>query len=146
MIVIVISVVALVIVAATITLTMRAVVRARDLAQSRAIQLERLNEEVQRVATRATKLLDVTTALSEARTVEEVTAVMLGKGLEVVEAARGVLVSVEGDRLRLLGAKGMSEELQTQLASLSAASEIPLVHSLRKGEMITIDSGEEFAR
>ena len=83
---IVIAVAALAIVAVTITLTMRAVVHARDLSESRAIQLERLNEEFQRVANRATKLLDVTTALSEARTVDEVTAVVLGKGLEVVEA------------------------------------------------------------
>jgi signal transduction histidine kinase len=143
---IVIAVAALAIVAVTITLTMRAVVHARDLAQSRAIQLERLNEEFQRVATRATKLLDVTTALSEARTVEEVAAVMLGKGLEVVEAARGVLVSVEGDRIKLLGVRGMSAALEAELVNIPSDAEIPIVHALRKGEMISIDSSEEFKR
>ena len=146
MIEIVIAVAALAIVAITITLTMRAVVRARDLSESRAIQLERLNEEFQRVATRATKLLDVTTALSEARTVEEVTAVMLGKGLEVVEAARGVLVSVEGDKLKVLGVRGMSPALEAELANISSNDEIPIVHALRKGEMISVDSSEEFTR
>ena len=146
MIEIVFAVVALAIIAVTITLTMRAVVRARDLSESRAIQLERLNEEFQRVATRATKLLDVTTALSEARTVEEVSAVVLGKGLEVVEAARGVLVSVEGDRLKVLGVRGMSPGLEAELANISSNDEIPIVHALRKGEMISIDSSAEFTR
>lgn len=140
------AVIALVIIALTITLTMRAVVHARDLSESRAIQLERLNEEFQRVATRATKLLDVTTALSEARTVEEVSAVLLGKGLEVVEAARGILVSVEGDQIRFLGARGMTAALEAQLTSISLSADLPIVHALRKGEMISIDSGEEFAR
>jgi signal transduction histidine kinase len=146
MIEIVFAVVALAIIAVTITLTMRAVVHARDLSESRAIQLERLNEEFKRVATRATKLLDVTTALSEARTVEEVTAVMLGKGLEVVEAARGILVSVEGDRLKLLGVRGMSPALEAELANISTDADIPIVHALKKGEMISIDSSEEFSR
>ncbi|MGI8402940.1 MAG: sensor histidine kinase [Gemmatimonadaceae bacterium] len=146
MIVIGIAVIALVVIAVTITLTMRAVVHARVLAESRAIQLERLNEEFQRVATRATKLLDVTTALSEARSVEDVTAVLLGKGLEVVEAARGVLVSVDRDRIHLLGARGMPASLQSQLTNISPDAEIPLVHALRKGEMISIDSAAEFTR
>jgi signal transduction histidine kinase len=141
-----ITILVLLVIAVTITLTMRAVMHARELAESRAIQLERLNEEVQRVATRATKLLDVTTALSEARSVEEVSAVLLGKGLEVVEASRGVLVSVDGDKLRLLGVRGMSAALEANLAHLSLDAEIPLVHALRKGEMISIDSSEEFAR
>ena len=66
-------------------------------------ELERLNEELRRVRDRARKLLDVTTALSEARSVEDVTMVFLDKGLAVVEAARGVLVSVEGEKIRLLG-------------------------------------------
>ncbi|MEO8909435.1 MAG: GAF domain-containing sensor histidine kinase [Gemmatimonadaceae bacterium] len=142
--VIIISIAALVIVAVTITLTMRAVVHARVLAESRAIQLERLNEEVQRVASRATRLLDVSSALSEARTVEDVTAVVLGKGLEVVEAARGVLVSLEGGRLRLLGARGMSAALDAQLTTISLDSDVPISQALREGEMISIDSAEEF--
>jgi signal transduction histidine kinase len=143
--VIVVSIIALLAIAATITLTMRAVVRARVVAESRAIQLERLNEEVQRVASNATKLLEVTTALSDASTVEEVTAVVLDKGLAVVEAARGVVVLVDGKNLRLLGSKGMSPELTKQMGvNLSFDSEIPVVHALRKGGMISVESGAEF--
>src|SRR5256714_5700914 len=109
-------------------------------------ELERLNEELRRVRDRARKLLEVTTALSEARSVEEVTRVFLSKGLAVVEAARGVLVSVDGEKLTLLGSYGISPELQVPLANLTRDSEIPLVHALRKGEMISIESGEEFRR
>jgi signal transduction histidine kinase len=108
-------------------------------------ELQRLKDEVQRVTTLARKLLDVTTAFSEARTVDEVTQVFLNKGVDVLEAARGVLVSVEGERLKLLGARGVSPALQAQLATtLTRDTEIPVVHALRKGEMISIESGEEF--
>jgi signal transduction histidine kinase len=107
-------------------------------------EIQRLNDEVQRVTTLARKLLDVTTAFSEARTVDEVTQVFLSKGVDVLEAARGVLVSVEGERLRLLGTRGVSASLQAQLANLSRDSEIPVVHALRKGEMISIESADDF--
>src|SRR5206468_10651083 len=71
-------------------------------------ELERLNEELQRVRERAGKLLDLTTSLSEARSVEDVTRVFLSKGIAVVEAARGMLVSVEGGKLRVLGSRGIN--------------------------------------
>ncbi|MFL5593772.1 MAG: ATP-binding protein [Gemmatimonadaceae bacterium] len=111
---------------------------------SSAAELERLREEVRRVRSRATKLLDVTTALSEARSVEDVTGVVLSKGVDVVEASRGVLVSVEGDQLRLLGTRGVGSHLEALLGNLSLDSEIPVVHALRKGEMISIESAAEF--
>ena len=113
-------------------------------AESHAAELERLNEEIRRVATRATRLLDVVTALSEAQSVEEVTAVVLGKGLAVVEAARGILVSVEGSELRLLGTRGLTPLLESQLATITYDMDIPVVHALKKGEMVSIESGEEF--
>src|ERR1700694_2511751 len=111
---------------------------ASDTAESHAVELERLNEEIRRVATRATRLLEVTTALSEAQSVEDVTAVVLNMGLAVVEDTRGVLVSVEGDRLRLLGTRGMSPRLETQLALLNYETEVPVVHALRSGEVVWI--------
>jgi signal transduction histidine kinase len=113
-------------------------------AESHAVELERLNEEIRRVATRATRLLEVTTALSEAQSVEDVTSVVLNMGLAMVEATRGVLVSVEGDRLRMLGARGMTARLQAQLALVSYDTEVPVVHALRTGQVVWIESGEEF--
>jgi signal transduction histidine kinase len=127
-----------------IAITIEALRRSRRLANSHAADLERLNAEVNRSAARAHRLVEVTTALSEAQTVGEVTTVVLTKGLAVVEASRGVLVSVEGERLRLLGTRGMSSALEAQLGTLTRDTEIPIVHALRKGGMISIESAEEF--
>ena len=132
------------VVALTIVVTMEALRRSRRLADSHAADLERLNADVTRTATRATKLVDVTTALSEANSVDEVTTVVLTKGLAVVEAARGVLVSVEGDRLRLLGTRGMSPTLVAQIGDLTRDTEVPVVQALRIGKMISIESAAEF--
>jgi len=115
-------------------------------ADDSSAELEKLQEELRRVRDRARKLLDVTTALSEARSVEDVTRAFLTKGLAVVEAARGVLVSIEGDQLRLLGTSGISPELEAKLGALTLQSEIPVVHALRKGEMISIESADDFRR
>jgi len=116
----------------------------KSTAADSSAELQRLKEEVQRVTALATKLLDVTTALSDARSVEDVTRVFLSKGVEVVEAARGVIVAVEGDRLKVLGTRGFSTELDAQFANLTRDSEIPIVHALRKGAMLSIESAEEF--
>jgi len=107
-------------------------------------EVARLNEEVRRVASRATKLGDVVTDLSGARSVEDVTRVVLSKGMAIVEAARGLLVLVDGDRLRVLGARGFSPEFESRLSSITRDSEIPIVHALRRGETIWIESAEEF--
>ena len=112
--------------------------------ETHAEELERLNGEIQRVADRATKLLDITTALSEAKSVGEVTDVVLTMGLALVEAARGLIVSVDGGRLRLLGTRGIGPALVAQLDTMTYDSEIPVVHALRKGGMISIESAEEF--
>src|SRR5438105_3583099 len=64
----------------------------------------------------------------------------------LIEAARGVLVSVEDDKIRLLGAHGMSAQLEARLGAITLADEIPVVHALRKGEMVSVESAEEFRR
>jgi signal transduction histidine kinase len=115
-------------------------------AQQQRAEVQRLTEEVQRVASRATKLLDVTTALSEARSVEDVTRVVLTKGVAVVEATRAVLMSVQGNQLRLLGTHGIRPDLEARLATVTIESEVPVVQALRRGEMIWIESGEEFRK
>jgi signal transduction histidine kinase len=138
------SVVTFLVVAAIIAVTMEALRRSRVLADAHAAELERVNEEIQRSVGRATKLLDVTTALSEAISVGEVAAVVLTKGLAVVEAARAVLVSFDGDHLKYLGSRGMTPSLEAQLAKLTLDTDVPVVRALRKGEMISIESPEEF--
>src|SRR5207248_7362020 len=55
-------------------------------------------------------------------------------------------VSVEGEKIRLLGSRGLSPGLEGKLAEVTLADEIPVVHALRKGEMVSIESAEEFRR
>lgn len=119
---------------------------AKSAADESKAEVERLREELQRVRDRAGSLLDVTTALSEANSVEDVTRVFLSKGLAVVEAARGVLVSVEGQTLRLLGSRGLSPQLEASMRTVTMDTEVPVVHALRKGEMVSVESAEEFRR
>ena len=138
------AVIAFLAVAATIAVLMEALRRSRVLADSHAADLERLNHENERIATLATNLLEVSTALSEAQSVDEVADVVLGKGLAVVEAARGVLISVDGDRLKLLGTRGMTPSLDGLLSSLTRDTDIPLMHAIREGKMVSSESAEEF--
>lgn len=107
-------------------------------------EILRLSEELRRATSRANKLLNVSTALSEARSVEEVTQAVLTKGVAVVEAARAVLVSCDGDRLRLLGTFGIGPELEATLSNLTLASEVPIAQALRSGEVTWIESGDDF--
>jgi hypothetical protein len=132
------AVVAFVVVAVTIAVTMEALRRARALADSHAANLEGLNAEVNRSATRATRLLDVTTALLEAQSVEDVADVVLGKGLGVVEAKRGVLACADGDRVSVVGARGYSPELEARARALTLNSDVPLMDAFRRGEAIWI--------
>jgi len=138
------AVVAFVVVAVTIAVTMEALRRARALADSHAANLEGLNAEVNRSATRATRLLDVTTALLEAQSVEDVADVVLGKGLGVVEAKRGVLACADGDRVSVVGARGYSPELEARARALTLNSDVPLMDAFRRGESIWIGSAEEY--
>jgi signal transduction histidine kinase len=140
------SALAFLVVAVTIAVLMEALRRSRVLADSHAANLERLNQENERIASLATKLLEVSTALSEAQSVDEVAEVVLSKGLAVVEAARGVLISVDGDRLKLLGSRGMSATLVAQLSALTLDIEIPVVRAVRQGKMISIESADEFRK
>ena len=138
------SALAFLVVAVTVAAMMEALRRARAVADSHAADLERLNTEVSRSATRATRLLDVTSALLEAQSVEEVADVVLGKGLGVVEATRGVLVCADGDRISVVGVRGYSPELEARAYALTVNSEVPLMDAFRRGEAIWIGSADEY--
>ena len=138
------SVTSFLVVSATIVATMEALRRARALADSHAANLGRLNHESERIANLATKLVEVSTSLSEAKSVDEVAEVVLSKGLAVVEAARGALISVDGDRLKLLGTRGMSPRIEAELADLTMDTKVPITHALREGRMVSVESAEEF--
>ena len=138
------AVIAFLAVAVTIAGLMEALRQSRALSDSHAADLERLNHENERIARLATNLLEVSTSLSEAQSVDEVAEVVLGKGLAVVEAARGVLISVDGNRLKLLGTRGMTPTLEAELANLTLDTQVPLIHAVREGRMVSAESAQEF--
>jgi signal transduction histidine kinase len=103
-----------------------------------------VNEELTQVAARGTKLLDVTTALSQARSVDDVTAVVLGKGLAVVEALRGILVSTEGAHIIVLGLRGMSPEFQARVHTDGRNADVAVTEAIRTNEEIWVESADEY--
>jgi signal transduction histidine kinase len=88
----------------------------------------------------------VTTALSEARSVDDVTAVVLGKGLTAVQAARGTLVYAEGEQAKVLGTRGYDGVLLSLVHALTRDSDVPIMHALRTGAPIWLASAEESRR
>jgi signal transduction histidine kinase len=140
----VLDVVAFLVVALTITVTMEAMRHARGLAESRAVELERLNEELTHVASRGAKLLDVVTALSQSTSVDEVTDVVLGKGIEVVQASHAILVCTEGDRIVVLGVRGMGPQFETRVRASGRDADLAVMEAIRTNEQIWIDSAHEY--
>jgi signal transduction histidine kinase len=134
----VLDAIAFFVLAATIIIAMEALHRARALAEARATELET-------VALRASRLLEITTALSEATTAEQVTAVVLGKGLGLLEAARGVLVRRDGKQIELLGAHGLPElDAESRRRMLAPDAAGPVMDAVRTGRPIWVHSAEEF--
>ncbi len=118
--------------------------RPAKLSPDSSAEVARLREELDRVRTRATKLLDLNTALSEARSVDDVAGVFLSKGLAVVEAARGILISLENNNLDILGSSGFSPALISYLSTITLDTDVPIVDALRRGTMVSLESGAEF--
>ncbi len=124
--------------------TTRASRRVRSPAEPRAAELERLNDELRRVAARATRLLRVSTALSEATSTDDVVGVVMDKGLAVIEASGAILLRSEGhDRLGVLGSRGFSPDV---LERVVRDSEGPLSEAMRTGEPIWFESIAEVQR
>jgi signal transduction histidine kinase len=113
-------------------------------AEPGAAKLDRLNEELCQVAIRATKLLEVTAALSEASSVEEVTGVVLDKGLAVVEASRGLLISTEGERTEVLGVRGFSRRIEAWIRKYGRESKLAVMEAIRTGTPFWIASLDEY--
>jgi len=124
--------------------TTKAPRRAREPAETRTAELERLNEELRGVAARATRLLRVTTALSEATSVQDVVGAVLDEGLSVIEASGGVLVRSDGAfRYDVLGSRGFPPII---LARIERDTEGPLAEAIRTAEPIWFESIAEMRR
>jgi signal transduction histidine kinase len=132
------------VIALTITAMMAALRRARRLAESRSVELERLNEQLKRVALRGTKLLDVITSLSQAGSVDDVTEAVLGKGLAVLEASHGILVCTEGARIAVLGLHRIGPEFETRVRLRGRDADLAVMEAIRTNSEIWIGSADEY--
>jgi signal transduction histidine kinase len=95
------------------------------------------------MAAHAMNLQEVTAALSQAQTEEEVANVVLGKGLDVVGSVRGILARVAGERLEIIHANGYQPEMRERILQLTFANESPLTHAVRTGQPLWLGSPDE---
>src|SRR4051812_28892092 len=79
------------------------------------------------------RLQEVTAALSEAQTEEEVAQVVLDRGLGIVEGIRGVIARVDGERFDILLARGYPEEVAARLGELTGDIESPITVAMASG-------------
>ena len=93
---------------------------------------------------RAAKLLEVTSALGGARSVDEVTAVVLDKGAAALEAKRAFLMLIGGDRVERLGAVGYPEDMRERMRLASPSEGGPVSHAIETRAPVWTDSVEEF--
>jgi signal transduction histidine kinase len=102
------------------------------------------NEESPQVAIRATKLLDVTAALSQASSVEEVVSVVLDKGLAVLEASRALLICTEGDQVEVLGSRGFGPQVKSLIDTHGRDTDLAVMEAVRSSAPIWIESFDDY--
>ena len=109
---------------------------ARTTAVSRAADLERL-------AGRTSRLLDVSTSLSAAALPRDVAHVVIEQGLDVTEANFGLIGVIEGDEFRVLERRA-PERAADASPSISLRAETPLAEALRRRQPVWLESREAF--
>jgi signal transduction histidine kinase len=99
----------------------------------------------EQLASRANRLLDVTTRLAEAELPADVARVMIGQGLEVAEAVSGMIGIVSGNELRVIERRTTRRD-DTLTPTLSLDADTPLAEAMRRREPVWVESREEFRR
>jgi serine phosphatase RsbU (regulator of sigma subunit)/anti-sigma regulatory factor (Ser/Thr protein kinase) len=97
---------------------------------------------LQRSSDRLARLQQVTAALARARTPEDVAAVVVSEGVEVLGATGGSLLlpADDGEHLTVPGAVGYEDELVDALREERLDAPLPAATALRTGEAIWIES------
>lgn len=96
----------------------------------------------QSMAVRAMSLQEVTAALSQARTESSVADVVLGRGLGIVEGARGILARVDGDRLEIIRASGYPPLDGAEIPK-SLGDNSPLTEAVKSGKPLWLLSAKD---
>jgi len=99
----------------------------------------------EQLASRATRLLDVTTRLAEAELPADVARVMIGPGLEVAEAVTGMIGIVSGNELRVIERR-TTRRLGSLTPTLALDADTPLAEAMRRREPVWLESREQFRR
>ena len=98
-----------------------------------------------RAAERAARLQQVTAALAQTRTPEDVAAVVVTEGVDVLGASGGglLVLAADGQHLAVPGAVGYEGELVHALQEELIDAPLPAATALRTGEAIWLESREE---
>jgi signal transduction histidine kinase len=115
----------------------------RKLSESNAELLMR-NIGAGHVASRATRMLALTSALAEVDTVTDVTDVILGLGLDVVGAACGLIGRAERGRLCGIRVGGYDNVAETRLLSSLLDESSPLGSTIKSGMPVYLSSAQEY--
>jgi K+-sensing histidine kinase KdpD len=134
------------VVASTIGGTTAALRRSRELAEQRADAIGKAHAEAERLASQAQSLSEVTAALAEASSVDEVANVILTKGVRAVEATRAFIMLVDGERIERLGATGYGEEMRARTRLTKLEEDGPVAEALRTRAPIWLSTVDEFRK
>jgi K+-sensing histidine kinase KdpD len=97
----------------------------------------------EQLASRATRLYDVTTRLAEAELPAHDARVMIGPGLEVAEAVSGMIGVVSGKELLVIERRTTRRD-GTLSPTLPLDADTPLAEAMRRREPVWVESREKF--
>jgi signal transduction histidine kinase len=101
-------------------------------------------DAAEQLASRANRLLDVTTALSEAQLPRDVARVVVGQGFDVLEASLGMICTLDGDKIHVLDRRRHARDDSEPGATLSLDDKTPLTTALKRRETVWLPSPEQF--
>jgi K+-sensing histidine kinase KdpD len=96
------------------------------------------------VATRASRLREVTAALSEAALPGDVARVVISQGLELTEATSGLIGVIDGNKLRVLEWRSSAARTAAGPPAISLDGDGPLDEALRERKPIWLESRDQF--
>jgi signal transduction histidine kinase len=111
-------------------------------AQERGPALMSESPAVDDVATRMTRLLDVTTALADAASAVDIARVVIHQGLDALEASGGFVAVVAGDELHVLDGRMSAHETAGTSSTISVGKDGPVAEALRRREPVWLESRE----
>jgi signal transduction histidine kinase len=94
------------------------------------------------VATRMTRLLDVTTAVADAASAVDIARVIIHQGLDALEASGGIVAAVAGDELHVLDGRMSAHETVGVPSTISVGTDGPVAEALRRREPVWLESRE----